>query len=562
MTTMTSLLPAFMPQQQPVALTCEINSSKILKNNLEKEVHIYATNWLGRKKCLGITPLDSSNCFKFNYITPTQVFKTYNISLEIFEKNRPFASQGLHGYCEIKPLGKATIQLDNQPEQNLTITDEQIKNLTHINKPRSQGNLSINYVMRLVQAVGPEVLKSAMVKLFYPWMTVEKIQKLYDTFGPQYPYNEPTIQNLTNELLNTICAVDFEKNGDQISWTANWDGYQFDRENSLPNVSIKARKEQDNLIIESIKIKFRGQEEQTIDPEKSSPEEVKWAIFIARSIFALKGEAEIHLAEGHLLPGIFGESFLTSVSKQNPLYDVTARYLENLEFINWLGGHGIIFGKGSVIEVSALTEHSVAEVVIKYMKKKADFINYQPIEPITSNHYRASVGKLHYNILLNFFTDYIDKHWDQIALYKHEIFNWSESMHKKLSSIPKIMSSQDHFSKEMEGKRLALCLASLVNQTTFLHWSCHARQELLTHLELASLCSLNNARSPDGSPIKFGNTPKDVANMQLKLSRALLNFKSHRFVDYANQELLERIDRVRSSYWPYPLQEIFVSTEI
>lgn len=561
MTLFSSLLPGLKSTHSEVELTGEINSSKIPQSNQDRAVHLYSHSWREGKKHLGTANLDSSNRFICKYTIPSSV-KSHHISLEIFQRNRPFASQGLHGYHELKPLGKAVIKLDNQPKQTTTLTDEQIETLTHVDFPKGISRPSGTHFARLLRAGGPELIKSTWVKISSNGMTAEKVQRIYDCFGAKYPRSEPTVPNLLNDLLNNICAIDYEKEENKIIWRANWDDCQFDQDQSLPNVSVIARKEQDSIIIESIHIQFRGEENQIIIPEKSSPEELKWAIYMARSSLSLKGEGEIHLAEGHLLPGIIAHSFLATISKENPLYNATVRYLENLEFINWLGGQGIIFGKGSVIEASALTNHSVAELIIKYMKKKADFINYQPTEPLSNDHHRAVVGKMHYNILLEHFTTFISDHWNEIIPYKKEIFNWSESMNQKLSSIPKIITDPDCFSKEVEGRRLALCLASLINQTTFLHWASHSRQQLLTHLDLASLCPLNKGKGPDGLPAKFGNTPVYVADLQLKIGRILLNFKAHRFVDYADPELLKRIDKVRDRYLTFPLKEMFVSTEI
>lgn len=560
MTIFSSILPGFQSAQSEVELIGEINSSKIPQSNQDRAIYLYSHSWSGGKKHIGTTNLDPSNRFTYKYTIPSSV-KSHNISLEIFERNRPFASHGLHGYNELKPLGKAFIKLDNQPQQLMTLTDEQIEKLTHVDMPTGKNTPSGSYFARLLRAGGTELMKSAWVKMSSN-MTAEKVQRIYDSIGDKYPRSEPTIPNLLNDLLNNICAIDYEKDGAKIIWRANWDDYQFDQEQSLPNVSVLARKEEDSIIIEEIHIQFRGEENQIIIPEKTSLEELKWAIYMARSSFTLKGESEIHLAEGHLLPGIIAHSFLAFISKENPLYNVIVPYLENLEFINWLGGQGIIFGKGSVIEASALTDHSVAELIIQYMKKKADFINYQPTEPLSNDHHRAIVGKMHYNMLLDHFTTFVSDHWDEIALYKKEIFNWSENMNQKLTAIPKIMPDADCFSKEVEGKRLALCLASLVNQTTFLHWASHSRQQLLTHLDLVSLCPLNKGKGPDGLPAKYGNTPVDVADLQLKIGRTLLNFKAHRFVDYAEPELLKRVNLMRDQYLTFPLKEMFVSTEI
>lgn len=561
MTVLSNLMPAF-GMQHPVELSGEINSSKVSQDKQEKEVHLYSKKWTGGKKYLGTANLNFNNHFNFNYTSPVSFSKTHDISLEIFERHRPFASHGLPGYRKLRPLGKATIKLDDRKKQKMVLTDAQIQTLTHVDQPIGKNRPNIAYFARLLLAGIPEIIKATITSLFSSRLTVDKVQRLYNSFGRQFPYSEPTLPNLINDLQNSICAIDFKKKGDQIKWEANWDDYEFDIEKSLPNVTVKARKEEDSIIIESIQIQFRGGEKQVIIPEQATPEELKLAIYITRSTFALKGESEKHLAEGHLLPGIIAHSFLKFISQINPLYDVVARYLQNLEFINWLGGNGIIFGKGSVIEASALTDRSVAELIIRCMNEKADFLNYRPIEPLSSNHHRAIVGKVHYNTLKKYFSDFIDENWEKIVPFKEEIFQWSENMHEKLESIPKIMSNRENFSKEIEGKKLALSLASLVNQTTFLHWSSHARQEILTHVDLASLCLGNSGRGPDGLPIKFGNTPIEAANIQLKTSRTLLKFKAHKFVNYAHPELLKRILPLRDKYLTFPLDEMFVSTEI
>lgn len=557
-----NILSTFNSPPHPVELKGQINCNKIPQTEKERGIHVFTNSWLAGKKYVGTAILDPLNRFKVNYTAPSSFFKTHNVSLEIFEKERPFASQGLRGYCELKPLGKASIQLGNQIDQSTTISDEQIKSLTTINKPTGINRPSISYFARLLMAGGPEIIKTTIVNLFSYWMTAEKAQKIFNSFGPQYQRSEPTLANLADDLLNSICAVDYKDEGGKIVWEANWDNYEFDREGSLPNVTVSARKENDAIIIESIRVKFRGEEEQIILPEQSSADELKWGIYMARSVFALKGESEIHLAEGHLLPGIIGEAFLSSISKENPLYNLIARYLQNLEFINWLGGNGIIFGEGSVIELSALTDKSVARLIIRFMKEKANYMDYIPKEPIAKNHHRAIAGKVHYDALFDYFSTYINDNWDTIVPFKDEIFKWSESINQKLSAIPKIIPDPNHFTKEEEGQRLAKCLTSLVNQTTFLHWSSHSRQDVLAHVDLASLCLLNKGRGPDGTPVKFGNTPLVEVSTQLKLARTLLNFNAHKFVDYAQPELIAKIDKLKESYKPFRINEMFVSTEI
>lgn len=532
------------------------------------KVQLYVKGWFGRRYELGSTYTNAKGQFDFSYSWKPWLSTQHQVILEIFEERHPFKHKGLNGYEENILLQSVELNLDNASLHhdvgNFPLNYADIPaDLSKSNFPAPNDRPSLNYYWRLFKASFPELLKDIAVRFFQNYLTIQQVQRIYDAFGPQYTRQKATPNHLIDDLLNHICAVDYEKKEDgRIEWVVNWDGLEFDEERSLPNVVVHASPDIERegyLKLDQIEIQFREDDAAKIITPDS--DQIEWAIYLARSAFALKGEAEIHLAEGHLLPGIAAKTFFKYIKPKNPLYPVIAPHFAQLDFINWLGSKGVIFGKGSVLEASSLSESSTAEIIIRGLKQKANYLDYSPPDPLCKNHHRAKACQLHHGILLNFFRDYIAAHREEIQKYQEALYYWSESMHGKLEDVPRFMTSPDQFGDD-EVENLARCLAMLVNQTTFLHWSAHTQQTMLTHIDEVTLCPSNFSIDSQGNFDPYGNTQPSKANQQLKIARTLLNFEAHRLKDYAHPDLIERIMAQREHYLPFDVDQMFVATEI
>jgi hypothetical protein len=516
----------------------------------DMRIHVFAKDLLGVRHYLGKTKTDNHGNFNFNYNwSACYLEPSHRIVLAVVENKRPFASKGL--FCAKNPvvIDKIEVTLSPSPNKNNVgvkqVTYANIPaDLTKLNPPPKSQMQSLSYYWRFFKAVFPEVVKNIFVTLFQKWLSVANIQKVYDSFGNQYSKCSLTPDSLIDELLNKICAVEYLRQGKMFVWSAVWDGLELDQTDSLPNVDVEAELDDSNTLkLKQISIKFASDSQPSvIDFDASiSEDKKKWALYVALSTFALKGEAEVHLAEGHILPGIPAATFFKYIKSSNPIFNLLAPHLGGLEFINWLGSKGIIFGKGSVLEVSALNEKSVAEVIIRAMSPKADFLKYIPTEPINDQHYHAIAENKFYNLLFKFFNSYTKKKWSEISEPTNweMIYRWSASMNKHFSSFP-LLTTKEKNPDQDDQLNLAKLMAWLVSKTTFIHWAAHSRQVLLTNS--ATLDMQNKALDKNKRLAPFGNTPGASYNKQLFIARTLLNFEgdallSNPFKDM-NPELL------------------------
>lgn len=541
--------------------------------NADARIAIYTKNFFGGLTYLGKTITDDEGRFEFNYHwNPHFWQRSHEVVIAVVERSLPFAGQGFFYYTKQTTVEQISRRFPAHSLQNDIGTYElTYRNIsddpTNISPPSANEQPTYYYYFRFFIASLPEILKRKFIQLFQRWMTTERVQWIFDRFW-KYPTPAPTPQNLIHELMNEITAVDYLEEGEFISWKASWEEMEFVDNQSFPTVIVYAKKENDptaTLQLDRIEIEMSdGSPKKIVRPTDSN---ISWAIYLARSAFVLRGEAEIHLAETHILPQIVGRAFKKYIKSDNPIFKPIIPHIGQMDYINWIGANGIVFGKGSVLEISALTEDSVAKMIVNYMKKKADYMQDTPRAPLNPHHYKAMASKAHYDILYDFFTTYIDKHREKLQSFKDQIYRWSECISSKLKAIPKIMENIDTFDARAE-ERLARCLTWLVHKTTFLHWAAHSRQQMLTDIRSASIGMRNNALDENGNFLPFGNTDPAQATLQVSIARILLNFKGDALLKNPYKDidpnLLRRIVDNLKRYPAYynDIQEMHMCTEI
>lgn len=540
------------------------------KSAEEMKIKIFIKDFFNVNHYLGSTKTDKEGKFNFKYSWKKGWLDgSQHLTLGIVEDYLPFAQQGFHFKKEAilqkierkvpfnKKINDIGIIALNFADISHDIEKIQIPTANHMQPP--------SYFWKLFQAILPEILKEAIITLLNHWLKTEHVQMIYDSFGPSYQKRPSSPTNLIEELLNHISAVDPEITDTQVVWTANWDGLEFDKNKSLPNVKIIAHKDSsEHLHLDSITIKFREDVEETII--KGDDKRIHWAIYLARSVFTLKGEAELHLAEGHILPGIISKVFFKHIKPGNPLFSPLEPHLSQLDFINWFGSRGLIFGTGSILDTSALNDKSITEVILKGIKKKSDWVNYTPPKPLSPEHYHAKAENLHFNLLWVFFDRYIQRNKEDIIKHWSSIYNWSEGLQKLIETLPGITNSED-IPSELDLKRLAKFLAWLVTKTTFLHWAAHSRQQLLTDIRQCSLAIEERGLNKKGELHPFGNTLPSNGAAQLFLSRVLMNFEGDSiFKDPngdMNKELLALLRKNITNYHGYDdIIDMHLTTQI
>ncbi len=534
------------------------------------KVNFYIKDFFNFKHYVGCARTDANGNFRFHYDWKPSIFsRSQRLVIDLVQQRIPFAklpaiknevslqqiNRDLSLTQKTNDLGKILV---NYEDVSSDLTKEAFPIPSHRQPPR--------YFWKLFAAALPELPKRVLVATLGHWLHTSHVQKIYDLFGPSYAKRPVTVAELIEELLNHVSTTtpDTSKNN-LVIWNANWDIYEFKDNNALPNVTVTCTKDSNNeLTLASIAIKFRSDPIEMVF--KPGDPKIGWAMYLARSTFAFKGEAERHLGEGHELAGLLAAEFFKYITPANPLYNPMEPHLGQLDFINWLGSKGVIFGPGSVLSMSALTTQAVADLIIQTVKDKADWQKYQPPMPVAKNHYLAKAEALHFGLLKSFFTDYIKTHREGIVNDWPAIYRWSEAMHAKIDTLPPLTK---HSQKPSENDlaNLAKFCAWLISKTTFIHWAAHSRQQALTDISQVSLGMKDKALDAKGDLDPYGNTTAADANMQLFISRVLLNFDGDSLFKNpygdVNKELVELLKKHVGEYEGYDdILKMHLTTQI
>ncbi len=523
---------------------------------VDYSVKIYAKNRFGFKHLVGEADTNGNGEINTNF-SWSNATNQYTITMEVYKKYRPFEKYGCVGHVEKTKIDTYTFTSNTQLNNfgDIRLSSQNIsKDFTQIKRPLNYDMPKAEYFLRLLKASFSSGIKSFIAYVLQKCISTERIQKIFQSFGPQFKKPTLTEKDLLESLLNGICAVKYAtKNNGDIVWEANWDNFELNpaKPRSLPNVTVNANKNpQGDLLLRSIQIKKEEEGSPCVINFNSEPfedfsqkDQQTWAIYVAFSVFALKGEIDIHLGEGHLLAGIIAEQFKKFISPNNPLYPAVINFLVNISFINYLGAQGEIFGNGSVLACSALTSGSITKALFESISQGADFVTYRPQTPITkSNSERAALQNEFYNTFYNYFTDLIREKAGELDKHKKEIYLFSEALRSYLTGLqafPEIMADENQFG-DLEKENLARCMARLLSLTSYSHWSAHVRQEPLTHLDVASLSMRDYALDKNGKLAAYGNTPQSAAITQLRVAYTLLTFKSFNMIEGISDDLLQR----------------------
>ncbi len=524
------------------------------------KVNCFVEGWFSRTH-IGSATTTKTGAFSLKVHSASN---TQKVIIQVVEKRRPFAQEDLACLKEevvIQQFEK-TLDLSDLGKLELTVTDSP-KDITVIRPPLKSHIQSPAFFWKFFEAVRTEAPKRLFVSLARPLLSASSVQWIYNLFGPSYEKRPLTKENLIEELLNHVTAVGGKDQGNKVMWEANWDGIELKRDDTLPNVIVRAiKKPDDTLELEKIELKFRNDE--FVYHVRPNDRFFDRALYMARSVFALKGEAEFHLARGHILPGIIAEEF-DRFMKRNPLYKKLEPHLSQLDTINWIGSKGVIFGPGSVLTHSALTVDSVAKIIVNEVKKAANWKDYAPPTPLAKDHYLADAEKVHFDILYTYFLTVIQKNKSAIRKDWSSIYNWSEAVNEHLPEIPKITTTKKPRQEDYES--LAKFCAWAVSKTTFLHWAAHSRQQILTDIRQASLAPQTGAFTLESEMDPYGKTEVDDANVQLFVSRVLLNFKGDSLLENpygdVDPDLIEAIKTHIPDYKGYAdIQKMFITTQI
>lgn len=545
----------------------------------DKKVRVFVKDWFGIPYYVGKGKTDKNGYFKIKYRWTSGMFSfNYRVVVAVveripFSESLKFAKQtiscetierkasvqqskidiGIHK-LSVNFRGAASYSKEERVER---LSPAQIKVLTQVQKPSRIP--SPDYLKRFLVAVFPPMIKRVFAN--FPGLSAQTAQKIFDTLSQPYERYPNTPEALIDCLLNTVCAVPYKKEGDEVSWTANWDvgpltgeRVDFDKEDSLPNVKVTAVIIDEKVVCQSIEIQFRKEASQKIDPDKVSKNQLEWACYIAKSVFALKGEIEEHLAKGHLLVGIDAEKFFKYIKPENPIFKALAPHLLMVDFINWAGSLGIIFDEGSVLEaLTALMGKSLGEFFVSGIVDRANYLAEEDelVQPsLSDDHHKAKAEKAHLKVLQKYVEEFIEKNEEEIEKYWKEIYQWSKSVNKSCPAIPKITKSKTTPS-EQDFERLKARMVRLLFLATIGHGIIHGSQAVLMNIFSASL-GLEKKALKEKNFAHDGNTKTSQAAYQLFIAHALMRFNTNKLIDNRegniDPDLLKIIDEHRKEY--------------
>lgn len=542
-------------------------------------------SWIFRKTCIAQVQTDAEGRFELKYDHPKGMCSSGDtpFQIKLVERPHPFAAQKLLKGSDYSDRVTQIYHL-TLPKYTSEATVElppgyaaHPSKLTEANRPSTTEWQSPSYFLHVLKAASWELPKGLFVSAFQKCLKDRHVQRIYDSFGPKYPKLALTGDSLINFLLNGIGNVGFTKQDDYVLWEANWDNVQFKpgRENALPNVKVIAKliieNEKEKYVLDSIRLQFQGEFERLI---AATDDDIQWAIFLALTAFGLKGEAEGHLGEGHLLPLNLAIPFFKYIKPENPIYRAAAFAFGEVGFIDFLGANknktGLIFGEngslsGSPVETTIQRnpgenqrgnlKKSLEDLIADAVKKSADWTKPLP-EPLGEQDYFNHAIKIFYEeVLRSYYIEMVNKDRAAIAARWDEIYRLSEAINQHLPECPCI-TKRDSEPQDKDFSNLAEFLARSVLLTILRHSWRHLSQGPFADLASVSLGVRDKALDKDGHFSPYGNTSASDANVQLLVTRTLLNFSMNTFLDNAfgdiPDELVERFRRILPRFERYP----------
>ena len=516
-----------------------VSGQIIARPNVDTRICFFVKDFFGVMNYIGSSKIDIKGNFHFQYCwREGDLNAVHELTVAVIEKRRPFAH---HGLFTIKD--KVTVDsFDISNSANSMGIDIGVRTVNYMNSSTELAKLKkpakplckpSSQDLKSCKTALTKEIKEGFVKTFRYGLSSDDTLELSNYFGPNYPKSNLTPENLIDDLLNHICAVDYITEGKFVYWEAYWKDFKFENENTLPNVKVIGEFNSDNkLVLKGIAIWFPEDNKPLrvdLDENQTDPEKLKWALYVARSVFALMGEAELHLAEGHLLAGVPAKAFFKNIKPSNPIYGLLAPCLKHVETMDEEEMRNKIFGKDSQWEISALKRDSLADLILMAMAKKADFLEYEPMKPLCGQHKLAKAEARHFNLLRAYFSLFLKTHWKEVSQPQNwlMIYQWSSNIHKNFNAIPMITENQEN-PTETDLETLSHFLSWLVNKATFRHWAMYTGRQLK-----AGLPSPLVERRPI---LEDSTLPKNV-KLQNSLAVVLSNFGENQFLDGTPEEV-------------------------
>jgi hypothetical protein len=300
-------------------------------------------------------------------------------------------------------------------------------------------HVTLSYLKDIGFAAVPALLQGADSKLKHMLGQFDEtdIQEILDEFDvSSIPL---TSDNTWKFITNGICPTYFQKQGQLLVAEINWNRYEFDKLESLPNIKLNFRPQtngEGTPRLERIEVQFR----KTLNPSHKSadfdppmvytPEDANFSegLRAANSVFHLYGQAVFHLAIGHVY-GAKVAQLVEDYLKDTKLGELLQPHCRNIRTISNVLGDDAIFGTNGVLNCSGL---SVGGIVRRINDTLAalDPFTYKPRQPINQEHTFAIAQNIYYKSLSAAIDEFMTTNRDQIVKEWHQVHRFFYLMHK------------------------------------------------------------------------------------------------------------------------------------
>lgn len=403
------------------------------------------------------------------------------------------------------------------------------------------------YFVDVLKAAFSANLKGALATAGDKFLSVQQVQEIFHSEALKADVSEESTLEL---LLNGIFPGYWrkgEKEGEMIN-VINWDDYDLDQTQLLPNTKITVQKEGDTLRIKELVIQNRGEEAQVSHP---GDEKFLEHLYLFNCSALVRGQAVFHLAMGHLYVEQLAVACYRTLHN-NPLKKLLFPHLDGVMEIDRAGA-ARIFGPTGVLGISKLTTEDV-DRLLKYTLGGMDYTNYKTRQPIISSHRFAKAENLFWGVVTKTVDQFFDKNlegikaeWGEICdlsteLVKHSLpyrplegdpkkegFEWCDegeidnslegrvTYKGELKALRPITKSADA-PRSGEIEKLKQFSRDALFKSTFWHWAVHMETKWATKLDVSSL-------APETSDYhNLGDTKVDNAINQLNIANTLISF--------------------------------------
>lgn len=319
----------------------------------------------------------------------------------------------------------------NAPEISIGVRD-----MENLYESESVG---FSYLKDIGVAAIPAVLQQAESKLKHLLGEFDSsdVQEIMDEFNvSDIPL---TTENTWKFITDGICPTYFQRVGNQLIADINWNRYEMDKLEALPNVKLYFLESQDAEAIpelQKIVVHFRktlspsNKAEDFDVPTEYTPQDINFSegLRIANSVFHLYGQAVFHLAIGHCYGAKIAQ-LVEDYLKDTKLEELLLPHCRYIRTISNVLGEDAIFGTNGVLNCSGL---SVGGIVRRIQDTIAalDPFTYKPRTPINKDHKFANTQNIYYTSLREAVDLFIDENRADIASEWPQIHNFFFLLHK------------------------------------------------------------------------------------------------------------------------------------